>query len=776
LRERGALGLETDGSSHVDALLGETGRCIDDRLRGQRVGVTGVTGFVGQALLARLLEELPDCQLVLLVRSSGSTTARARIEQLLADAPAFERLRTVRGPDDLRAAVEVVDADLEGELPPLPPLDALIHVAGTVSFDSRLDVAFRTHVTGIDALYDAAAAAGCEHLVHVSTAYVAALRAGPVPEEAVQVDLDWRAEARAATDLAARADGASRQPARLERFLREARRTVGASGDLTVAEETERARRAWVDEELVEAGRLRARSLGFTDTYTFTKACGERVAEERFASRSLSIVRPTIVESALRDPAPGWIEGFKVADPLIVGLGRGDIPDFPGNPDGIVDLVPVDHVANALIVALAFPPEPGSPRYVTAGTGARNPLTIARMYSLVRTAFDEDPLPGQGGRGTPLPVWRFPGPDQLERRLDLATRVTRAASRTVARAPVGGARLRELSRTLVRHERRFTTLSRFLELYGSYAQVEAVFLDQEAQWLREQLRGEDAERFSFRPEDIDWHRYLVDIHVPAVTAILRFPHPGPRADPRPAAVTSVGDGADVVAVFDLDGTVAHANVITSYLRARRTDRPSSVIPDLAGLLRTLPRYLALDASSRESFLRAFYQRFAGADVEALHALVDEELGDRILHDLKPAAVRRIREHRDRGHRTVLITGALAPFCRPLRTLFDTIVAAELEVDDRGVATGHLASPPLVGAGRAAWLRWYAGEVGVDLSRSFAYADSRSDLPLLRAVGHPVAVDPDAGLHRTARRERWPVASWARAGAAPGPERPLSGVR
>jgi alcohol-forming fatty acyl-CoA reductase len=760
----------------VVAIAGERTEAIGERLGGRRIGVTGVTGFVGQALLTRFLEELPGCQLTLLIRSSASRSARERLEDLLADAPAFERLRRRRDLPELLGDLEVVDVDLDGHLPPLPPLDALIHVAGTVEFDSRLDVAFRTHATGIDALYSAALEAGCQHLVHVSTAYVAALRAGPVPEERVQVDLDWRAEAAAAHQLADRAESASRQPARLSTFLRQARRAVGASGDLTVAEETERARRAWVDDQLVEAGRMRARSLGFTDTYTFTKACGERVAEERFAQRSLSILRPTIVESAIRDPHPGWIEGFKVADPLIVGLGRGDIPDFPGNPDGIVDVVPVDHVANALIVALAHPPPAGRPRYVTAGTGARNPLTIRRMYSLVRTAFDQDPLPGHGGRGTPLPVWRFPGPDHLERQLGIATRVTRAASRTVSRVPVGGARLRDLSRTLTRHERRFTTLARFLALYGSYAQVEAVFLDHEAQALRDQLRGDDAERFDFRPEDIDWSHYLTDVHVPAVTAILRFPHPGPRPDPTPIEVAQADGGAEVLAVFDLDGTVADANVITSYLRARRADRTAAFASDLASLLPTLPRYLALDATSRESFLRVFYQRFAGADLEALDELVDEELGDRILHDLKPAAVRRIREHRERGHRTVLITGALAPFCRPLRPLFDTIVAAELEVDGRGRATGHLAAPPLVGAGRAAWLRWFAAGVGADLERSFAYADSRSDLPLLRAVGHPVAVDPDPGLHRTARRERWPVASWSAASAPSAASRPSAGVR
>ncbi len=54
----------------------------------------------------------------------------------------------------------------------------------------------------------------------------------------------------------------------------------------------------------------------------------------------------------------------------------------------------------------------------------------------------------------------------------------------------------------------------------------------------------------------------------------------------------------------------------------------------------------------------------------------------------------------------------------------------------------MSAPPLVGEARAAWLRRYALLEGIDLKHSYAYADSYSDLPLLRAVGNPVAVSPD----------------------------------
>lgn len=732
---------------------------VAERLAGVRVGVTGVTGFVGQALLSRLLDAVPDAHLVLFCRERPGTSAQERIAALLRDASAFGPLRDRGGVDAALERVEVVAADLDATTGlTIPPLDVLLHVAGSVSFDLPIDEAFRTHVTGLDAFYAAVAAAGCRHLVHVSTAYVAARQPGPVFEEPVRGDVDWRGEASAAERLAERAELASREPVRLARFLAEARRRVGPHGDRATGDLAERDRQRWVREQLVDAGRQRARSLGFADAYTFTKALGERVAEERFGGHHLSVVRPTIVESAVRAPYPGWIEGFKVADPIIIGLGRGDIPDFPGFPDHTVDLVPVDHVANALVVAAAAPPPAGRPAYVTVGTGARNPLGLHRLYRIVRDHFDRFPLPGPAGRGLQLPTWRFPGVDTIERQLRLATSASERAARLARGLPVTSRRLRELGRTLDRHERRFRQLSRFNTIYGIYGQTEAVFLDDTAEALRQRLDGADRVAFGFDPCDLDWDHYLDEVHVPAVSALFRVTPPArtPRELP---ALTTGDDTAPVLAVFDLDGTVASSNVLTAYLRARWADDPRAFGRDAAEVLVGLPRYLSLDRTGRDRFLRAFYRRFEGADVDELDRLVASELTGQVLGELSPAAVRRIREHRALGHTTILLTGALRSFCEPLRPLFDTIAASELEVDPSGRATGHLAAPPLVGAARAAWLRRYAHDAGADLAASYAYADSRSDVPMLREVGHPVAVDPDLALHRLARRERWPVARW-----------------
>ncbi len=119
----------------------------------------------------------------------------------------------------------------------------------------------------------------------------------------------------------------------------------------------------------------------------------------------------------------------------------------------------------------------------------------------------------------------------------------------------------------------------------------------------------------------------------------------------------------------------------------------------------------------------------------------------------------MREHRAAGHPTVLITGAIRPLTRPLAPLFDHVESADLAVDAAGVCTGELASAPLTGESRAAWMLRWAEQHDVDLSKSYAYADSHSDLPLLAAVGRPVAVRPDVPLYRHARRHRWQIVDW-----------------
>lgn len=218
-----------------------------------------------------------------------------------------------------------------------------------------------------------------------------------------------------------------------------------------------------------------------------------------------------------------------------------------------------------------------------------------------------------------------------------------------------------------------------------------------------------------------------------------------------------------LAVFDLENTLIASNVVESYawLATRHRDGADR-LKLVARTLVEAPRLLALDRVDRGDFLRFFYRRYEGASVDRLREDTWELFSDLILTKSFPAGIRRVREHRERGHKTLLITGALDVVIEPLRPLFDEVVCATLS-QRGGRSTGELLAAPPTGEARALIMEDYARSVGIDLAESVAYADSASDLPMLQAAGHPVAVNPETKLAAIARKRGWHVEQWPRSG-------------
>jgi alcohol-forming fatty acyl-CoA reductase len=736
---------------------------IEEALAGRRVLLTGVTGFVGEALLERILFDLPQTRVVVVVRTRGGMTAEQRVKHLLTK-PAFQRLRDRDGDVAVDALVGTRITVLEGDLPNVPALpndlDVVVHCAGEVSFDPPIDEGFATNLHGSLGLLEAVRATGAApHYLHVSTAYVAGRREGHVGEGRLDHTADWRSESAAAERLRAMVEDTSRAPERLEEFLRDAEREHGRSGNIAVAHDADRRRREWVVGQLVDAGRERARTLGWTDCYTFTKAMTERAVEEAAADLPLTILRPSIIESALEQPFVGWIEGFKMAEPLILAYGRGELPDFPGVPDSTIDIIPIDYVVNATLAAAAAPPTPGEPAYLTICSGARNPLTFRRLYELVREYFTEHPLEQRDRGAVRVPTWEWPGADRVEQLLRLGERAHKTADRLVTHLP-RSTRTRGWAQSLDRQKRRLEFLRRYFDLYRPYAEAELHFSDSATLALHQSLHPDDVERFGFDAADIDWAHYIRDVHTPSVTSTLRALSGGGRRDVARRRIERDEHQRRVVAVFDMDGTLLPSNVVESYLWLRLPELSGAArTREVADVARALPRWLLTERRDRGAFLRSVYRRYEGADYEALLRVVDEHVTDIMLSRLSASATRAVRDHRAAGHHTVLITGAIRPLTRPVEPLFDEVIAADLAVGADGRCTGFLVQPPLVGESRAAWLRHRGAGAGWDLTASYAYADSASDLPLLRAVGHPVAIDPDVALSRVARRQRWLVEDW-----------------
>lgn len=210
------------------------------------------------------------------------------------------------------------------------------------------------------------------------------------------------------------------------------------------------------------------------------------------------------------------------------------------------------------------------------------------------------------------------------------------------------------------------------------------------------------------------------------------------------------------AFFDVDYTVLNASSSVLYVKyLRRHGRLGHLDMLRVGWYVILYRTTAVD------FARVIAQvarTAAGESEPETRAFCGRWFREVVIHHVSEDARQRIEYHRAQGHRPVLLSAATQYVVRPLAEhlgLGDDFLCTHLETQD-GVLTGRLIEPACYGVGKLHWARQFAADKGIDLAASYFYSDSHSDLPVLLAVGHPVAVNPDARLRRHAQREGWPI--------------------
>jgi alcohol-forming fatty acyl-CoA reductase len=773
---------------------------IAEALDGKRIAVTGATGFLGTALVERLLRCVPGCSVVVLVRP-GRRGAADRVRREVLRNDCFERLRSTGVAFEDRVEALAGDVGVDGlglddaGLALLRTCDVVIHSAAAVSFDSPLDSAVEVNLLGPSRVVEQLQ--GHQHLIAVSTAYVAGTRRGPAPETLLtdtpfSTAVDWRQEVAAARRLRSDLDATSRTADMLARFAKQARREIGAAGPPLLAEKTERLRddwvkdqlaelgaagspllseraeryrQDWVAEQLVEAGRARAGSLGWPDAYAYTKALGERALLERRGDVPVTIVRPSIIESALSEPVPGWIRGFRMAEPVIISYARGLLREFPGLPEGIVDVIPVDLVVATLCAVAARGPGP-EPEVIHAASGSRNPLRYRQLVDLVRGYFVEHPLYDGDGQPIVVPEWTFPGRGRVQRQLQRASSTLARGERVLAALPIRG-RQAELGARLEERRSQADRALSYVELYGAYAECEAVYRVDRLLDLASTVTDDG---WHIDPAVIEWPAYVHGVHLPSVVEHARVrTSAGRREGPsrRERGLRAVLSPERQLAVFDLENTLIASNVVESWawLATRHLPVADRVRFTMAAL-REAPTLLALDRRDRGDFLRHFYRRYEDAPIERLRGDSVELFSSHLLLKCFPGAIRRVREHRALGHRTMLITGALDFVVDALRPLFDEVVCASLATREDGRFTGELLEGPPTGEARALLMMAYCDAEGLSMAETVAYADSASDLPMLEAAGVPVAVNAEAKLAAIARKRGWHTEHWSKAPGAP----------
>ncbi len=212
------------------------------------------------------------------------------------------------------------------------------------------------------------------------------------------------------------------------------------------------------------------------------------------------------------------------------------------------------------------------------------------------------------------------------------------------------------------------------------------------------------------------------------------------------------------AFYDLDGTLLSCNLVTMHAYYARNDRSLvKSVYQLTKVVLSVPLLFGLDLYSRSLFNVFSFRAYKGMHRDRLIGLADDLFEVTIKPSIFPQAKALIDCTRDLGYRNVLVTGTLDFTIRPIALYFgfDEIICNRLEFRNH-LATGRVLTPLLAENEKAISIREYAEQEGIDLTQSCAFSDSSADVPMLSAVGNPVATNPTHRLRRIAVRNNWPI--------------------
>ncbi|MDQ3818125.1 MAG: AMP-binding protein, partial [Acidobacteriota bacterium] len=527
--------------------------------KGRNIFLIGSTGFLGKVTLSMLLHRFPNVgRVYVTVRARSLEESHTRFWNNVITAPPFDPLRERYGDafeGFIRDKVEIVGGDIgetnlgytEEEAQRIADdVDVVINSAGNVTFNPTLESALRTNVVGTENVIRFAKRMKRPALIHVSTCFVAGNPTGAVwesdpvigyfprrEEEGMEgVEFSVEQEIRDCAKLADRVRDEARDALMAARFRELARKRLIEEGrdpddldamGLAVARE----RKVWTRTRLTDLGIERATWWGWPNIYTYTKSLGEQlVAAEEGIVRS--IVRPSIVESAISYPFPGWNEGFTTTAPLIFIALKGQSL-IPVNEKLILDITPVDQVA-AIMLAVAAQACVEEPRLVhQAATGDSNPNDMRRIVGLLglykRKHFQEKETGFKfvneiAARMETKPVT----PAHFER---TSTPMINEAAKKVSnlldrvRPRWGGGRFTEVIDQVKKKVDRFEELTRetqsAFEMFRPFTVENAyIFRADNVRSLISRIRKDEQPLLPWHPEKFDWYDYWMNTHFPGL--------------------------------------------------------------------------------------------------------------------------------------------------------------------------------------------------------------------------------------------------------------------
>ncbi|MBB3047876.1 nucleoside-diphosphate-sugar epimerase [Litorivivens lipolytica] len=505
-------------------------RPVEHSLAGKHLLITGTTGFLGKVILEKLIRDLPQVGgIYLLIRGNRHyPTARERFIAEVMSSSVFSTLRQRNRAAFERFLQEKVHC-LTGEVTEAnfgmkaeafqqlaDRLDLIVHSAASVNFRERMDVALSINTLCLHNIVALSAAGGAIPVLQVSTCYVNGFQRGSIYET-------FNPPAR--EELPKDADGLYD----IEPLVAE------LQGKIAELEKDYQGRA--LAEQLVLLGERESRRHGWNDTYTFTKWLGEQYLRKALKGKALTVVRPAIIESTLKEPTPGWIEGVKVADAVLLAYARQKVVFFPGKRSGVIDVIPADLVANAVILAgaelLSAAP---CHRIYQACSGARNPLLLGDFVDhLMREAQENHMTYEKLFEVEPRKPFKVINRKLFDVSLFLLCRTLSTRDKTLKL--MGRNQPSRLLRNL-------NAMNKLAEIFAFYATPNYVFHSEQLQSLGRRMgeTGRDA-RFPVDAAVIDWEHYIRKVHIAGLNSYaLNDGKPSPRKSSSQTSTKTGGKG------------------------------------------------------------------------------------------------------------------------------------------------------------------------------------------------------------------------------------------
>jgi len=537
-------------------------------LAGRRLLVVGGTGFLGKVWCSLLLTRFPEIgHVYLVVRPKAGLGVSERFEQVVLKSPVFHPLRE-RHPRDFDHFVSEkvtpiygdvsqplcgIEADLRDEM--RGQIDAVVNVAGVVDFDPPLDEALEVNAFGCQNLVALAQDLGGCPILHTSTCFTAGSRTGPIEErdprevpfprvgELDPRDFSPQREIAECLDLIEQARHRASDAFRQSHFVDQAKTNLRAKdeplGGPALEDELQRVKRRFVEDQLAGFGMERAQYWGWPNTYTYTKSIGEQVVAG--SGLPFCIVRPSIVESTVEFPFPGWNEGINTSAPIIFLIREGGL-QVPGSNHNL-DMIPCDMVCGAILLALGELLEGTHQPVYQAAASDLNPCTMARFFELsglYKRAYYQ--RTGKGGAVFSALQSRYESALLTRAQYDaygphrLATGA-RALAGVLEKGAIGplsrvfGSAKASLETFGKQQDRIARVMDTFLPFVTEYHYV---FSAAAVRAAHARLSPTEQSLVPWYPEKLDWRSWFLDVHVPALERHV-FPEMEERIKRKPKA-------------------------------------------------------------------------------------------------------------------------------------------------------------------------------------------------------------------------------------------------